>query len=146
MTVKSYKFRNAIFNKNSDIDMEIEHPSYGWIPYTASKNDVEPMGKVMWDKAFLSAKPHVPLPEVKVMPSITPRQLWLVAAHINITKQQVLAHIDSMFNEQEAMLIKIEIEEAISFEYDHPVVSMIKQVFGINDEQFDSLWNWAVSL
>lgn len=33
------KFRNAAYNKFGSIDCEIEHPVYGWIPFTLDKND-----------------------------------------------------------------------------------------------------------
>jgi hypothetical protein len=36
--------RNPVYNYLGTIDCEIEHPDYGWIPFTASPNDVEPHG------------------------------------------------------------------------------------------------------
>lgn len=33
------------FNKDGTIDCEIEHPVFGWIPFTASPVDVEPIGR-----------------------------------------------------------------------------------------------------
>ena len=37
--------RNAKYNEHGTIDCEIEHPAYGWIPFTASPDDVEQHGK-----------------------------------------------------------------------------------------------------
>lgn len=37
--------RNLKYNAHGTIDMEIEHPRYGWIPFTASPNDSELLGR-----------------------------------------------------------------------------------------------------
>lgn len=41
------QIRNPVYSApdNSTIDCEIEHPVYGWIPFTANPNDVEPLGR-----------------------------------------------------------------------------------------------------
>ena len=41
------QIRNPIYivPDRSIIDCEIEHPVYGWIPFTANPNDSEPIGK-----------------------------------------------------------------------------------------------------
>lgn len=35
------EFRNATFNATGTIDVEINHPKLGWVPYTASPDDPE---------------------------------------------------------------------------------------------------------
>lgn len=42
-------YRNPTANADGTIDCEIEHPIYGWIPFTASPNDVEAFGREMFD-------------------------------------------------------------------------------------------------
>jgi hypothetical protein len=37
------------------IDCEIEHPTYGWIPFTASPNDVEEPGRAIFAELSSSA-------------------------------------------------------------------------------------------
>jgi len=34
-------YRNAQYTKDGRIDCEIEHPKFGWIPFTADPDDVE---------------------------------------------------------------------------------------------------------
>lgn len=41
------EYRNAQFNRHGTIDVEIKHPKYGWIPFTASPDDVEDFGKAI---------------------------------------------------------------------------------------------------
>ena len=41
-------YRNAKFNDVGTIDCEIEHPKLGWVPFTASPDDVEPFGRELY--------------------------------------------------------------------------------------------------
>lgn len=38
-------YRNATTNADGTIDCEIEHPRWGWIPFTASPDDCESFGR-----------------------------------------------------------------------------------------------------
>jgi len=46
------QIREAKYNANGTIDCEIEHPDFGWIPFTASAVDVEEHGRLI----FVAAK------------------------------------------------------------------------------------------
>lgn len=48
MQVRNLQYSVA---NNSTIDMEIEHPDYGWIPFTANPKDVEQYGKELFSQA-----------------------------------------------------------------------------------------------
>lgn len=37
--------RNARYTEDGRINVEIEHPQFGWIPFTASPDDVEQHGR-----------------------------------------------------------------------------------------------------
>ena len=54
--------RNPIFIEDGRINCEIEHPQYGWIPFTASPDDVEPLGRDLFSKLKGSAAPYVAPP------------------------------------------------------------------------------------
>jgi hypothetical protein len=61
------EIRNPIFTSDSRIDCEIEHPQYGWIPFTADPNDVEQHGKEIYAIALAMepapyVEPLVPVP------------------------------------------------------------------------------------
>lgn len=55
-------FRNAQYNQFGTIDCEINHPQFGWIPFTADPNDVEPIGAEVFNAAKGSAAPYVEPP------------------------------------------------------------------------------------
>lgn len=46
---KNLKYSNPT---NTTVDMEIEHPEWGWIPFTASPNDTEASGRELYAKAI----------------------------------------------------------------------------------------------
>ena len=46
--MQQIEFRNVTQNENGTIDCEINHPQFGWIPFTADPNDVEPHGRAIW--------------------------------------------------------------------------------------------------
>ena len=77
---------------------------------------------------------------------LSPRQLWLAAARIGITKDQVLALVDAMEDAEAAADLRIEISEATHFERAHAAMSDLAQLLGIPQAQFDDLWIWASEL
>lgn len=48
MQVRNPKWANA---EHTLIDLEIDHPEYGWIPFTADPNDVEEYGRQLYAEA-----------------------------------------------------------------------------------------------
>lgn len=52
------------YNENGSIDLEYNHPQYGLIPFTASPNDVEELGRDLYQRAlngeFGEIAPYVP--------------------------------------------------------------------------------------
>jgi len=44
--------KNPIYNANGTVDMEIDHPQYGWIPFTANPNDSEQLGRDLYAAAI----------------------------------------------------------------------------------------------
>lgn len=62
--------RNPIFTADNRIDCEVEHPHFGWIPFTADPNDVEQHGRDIYEMAlamgpaaYVAPSAHVPTKE-----------------------------------------------------------------------------------
>jgi hypothetical protein len=55
-------FRNATYNAFGTIDCEIEHSQYGWLPFTADPNDVEPIGIEVFNAAKETAVSYIEPP------------------------------------------------------------------------------------
>jgi hypothetical protein len=58
------EFRNPVFSAedNSRIDMEVNHPVYGWISFTASPDDISADGRALYAAAYDTAGPYVTPP------------------------------------------------------------------------------------
>ena len=54
------EFRNPVFNALGTIDCEVNHPVYGWIPFTAGPDD--PASEDIYEAAAVTAGPYVPPP------------------------------------------------------------------------------------
>jgi len=57
-------YRNPTYNSSGFVDCEIDHPVYGWIPFTASPEDVEQSGKLLFSEIIASGniKKYLPPP------------------------------------------------------------------------------------
>jgi hypothetical protein len=56
------QIRNPVFTANGAIICEVEHPQYGWIPFTADLLDPEKHGREIYEAALaMSPAPYVPV-------------------------------------------------------------------------------------
>lgn len=55
------ELRNPVFTADGAIDCEINHPQFGWIPFTADPEDIEPLGRAVHAVALeMNPAPYVP--------------------------------------------------------------------------------------
>lgn len=66
------KINNPIFTNDGRIDVEIEHPVYGWIPFTASESDTEGHGRAIY-AAALAAGPASYKARPALVPAVVPK-------------------------------------------------------------------------
>ena len=64
--------RNAAYNAYGTIDCELEHPVFGWIPFTASPDDVEVHGREIYAVLLSSGSVAPYIPPAPVEPYIPP--------------------------------------------------------------------------
>lgn len=56
------EYRNPSYTVDGHIDCEINHPVYGWIPFTASPDDPEQLGRDIFEEASQGdVDPYVPI-------------------------------------------------------------------------------------
>jgi hypothetical protein len=81
-------------------------------------------------------------------PNLSPRQLWLAALEVGITKAGLLAQIDTMEDEALKARLQIEITEPPLEGYVRTsfAVETLRQMVDIPVEQFNQLWIWAASI
>lgn len=71
--------RNPVFTSDGRIDCEIDHPVYGWIPFTADLNDVEQHGRDIYAAALEMgpAKYVAPPAQPALVPNLSFAQLMI---------------------------------------------------------------------
>lgn len=57
MAENSVEVRSAVYNTSGGIDCEINHPILGWVPFTASPDDVEQFGRDLFEQLQGNAAP-----------------------------------------------------------------------------------------
>lgn len=76
------------------------------------------------------------------LPDISPRQLWLMALDIGITKASVLTALETLEDKMEAERLRIELTEPPLDGYSRlsPAVEKFRELQGIPEDRFDELW------
>jgi len=86
-------FRSAKYIVNNWIDCEIDHPTLGWIPFTADPLDTGAEFDVaeLYDRMTRSPsiQPYVPVPEVVIIPDLSFPQLL-----IGLVAEQWITEVD----------------------------------------------------
>ena len=74
-------FRNPVYTSNNRINCEIDHPVYGWIPFTADPLDTGADFDVVELYNSMAISPniqsYVPVPEVVIIPDLSFPQLLI---------------------------------------------------------------------
>lgn len=87
-------------------------------------------------------------PEPIVYPNLSPRQLWLAALEINLTKAQVMADIATITDAKLRATLEIEMTEPPLEGYVHDsfAVEHLRTMVGVPVDQFNTLWLWAATI
>lgn len=143
----TYNIRNLQWVDHNSIDLEWEHPVYGWIPFTAHEDDVEAHGREIFAQAKPLAGPYAPREPEPFNPLDQPLdrlQFWLVAASAGISKWSVRDRIAAMPEGVEKNEAIAWFEDSPRYRRDDPLVISLAAAEGIPPEQLDALWIWAV--
>lgn len=80
-------YRNPIYTANGQIDCEIEHPEFGWIPFTSSPEDSEEHGRLLFAEILESGIEIAPCP---------PRPPEQVAKEVRRERDTRLSELDKI--------------------------------------------------
>ncbi|SEG44124.1 DUF4376 domain-containing protein [Billgrantia desiderata] len=58
------KIRNPRYNVHGTIDCELEHPDFGWLPFTADPEDTEEQGRTIFERILTSGIEISPAPSI----------------------------------------------------------------------------------
>lgn len=135
------ELRNPAFTADGGIDCEINHPVYGWIPYTA-----EIGGEVFNEAAQLSPTPYIApdLPD----PLIAERAA-MVASRFQTRAALYVAGLLPMVEDSIARadpLTQMAWAEAVIFKRASPTIAKLAEGLGLDEATIDELFRSAMAI
>lgn len=131
-----YEIRNAKGNAAGTIDVEWNHPLYGWIPFTASPDDVTEHGREIYLQALQG-----PVAPYVVPPEQIPQEVTRFQARAALALAGLLGAVsDYMASLPADDLRRIAWEDAQVFKRQSPTVLAMAPVLGFGDAQLDQLF------
>lgn len=134
--------RNAAFNRFGTIDCEIEHPKFGWIPFTASPDDPEKLGKDIHAAAIAGTVASYVAPQpVTVIPStVSSRQFKL-----QLEIQGLTLAVETWVASQ-PKLIRIAYDNSGAFDRNEPMLQAGFKALGFTEAALDAFYVEAAKL
>jgi hypothetical protein len=138
--------RNPIYTSDGRIDMEIEHPVHGWIPFTADPNDPEGHGRELFAKTKAGnygtiaayVPPPVPPPptlEEKRASAALSREAFMLALVEHDLYDQVEAFVAA-----QPKRVQVRFAHAPRFLRTDPELVTLGVMAGFTDEQMDAIF------
>lgn len=142
--------KNPSYNSVGTIDLETDHPAYGWIPFTASPNDSEPLGKELYARAIAGDYGDIqPYVEPEPLPPVIPTVVTMRQARLALLQAGVLPLVESAIAAMESPAkeaAKIEWEYSQEVQREKPFVQLLSASLGLTSEQLDNLFMLASTL
>lgn len=140
------------YNAFGAIDLEIDHPKYGIIPFTASPDD--PEGAAIYAAALAGAygpvAPYVPPPTPTPPPPMVPQVVTAVQAQQALLLAGKFASvqpaIDAIADPTQRGLVQIEWDRSQTFERQRPTLIALATALGMDDAELDALFTHAATL
>ena len=142
------EIRNAIYNAFGTIDCEINHPTFGWIPFTASPDDDEELGRqihtdILAGKAGQIAPYVAPPPQ----PAPVPTEVSRFQARAALMQSGLLEDIETyMADPATDPFVRIAWQDAQVFRRNSPTVLSLQPLLGLTDGQLDDLFRFAATI
>ena len=136
------EWRNPVFNHYGGIDCEINHPSFGWIPFTAASGDsggsfdVDAMIAEMTPSA--APAPDLPPPPIpQVVSRFQARAALMLSGHLAAVEAAVA---------QADPIVQLAWAEAVEWKRSSPTIIDLGDAIGLTPEQIDELFIQAAEI
>jgi len=134
------EFRNPAFNAAGTIDVEINHPQLGWIPFTASPDDVTEYGPAIYAEAIQGDVAEYVPPEPVVPDRVTARQFKLA-----LLQAGLLASVEGWIATQ-SQAVQIAYANSGTFVRTEPMMEAGFTALGFTPEQIDAFFTAAAEI
>lgn len=137
-------FRNAVRLADGRINCEIEHPSFGWIPFTADPADIEPHGREI-HAAVLATNPPA-APEVQAPLDPVPQVVSRFQARAALHAAGLLSSVEDAIATGADVFTQIAWADAAEFRRNSPTIAALAAALGLSEEQVDNLFRQAATI
>lgn len=132
--------RNPVFTADGRIDCEINHPVYGWIPFTADPSDVAAHGRAI----FAMASEMNPAAYVEPEPqNIVPQEVSRFQARAALLQTGLLETADLAVAASGDPFLQLAWKEATTFPRTSPGIAALAPALGLTDDDLDDLFRAA---
>lgn len=135
--------RNPSFNSFGSIDCEINHPIYGWIPFTASMDDIEPNGREIYESALAMGPAEYIPPEPT--PEPIPQSISSFQAIVALLDAGLLADVEIAIAGADP-ITQLAWSRATEWRRDSPSIAAIGAALSLTDEDIDNLFIEAAKI
>lgn len=144
--------RNAKYNADGSIDLEIEHPVYGWIPFTASASDPETYGREIFAEAqagdYGAVAAYVAPPEPTMEELLEKERAAMVVSRFQaraaLHVAGLLPSVQTVMDAPETdALAKLAWEDAQEFRRNSPTIAALSTALGLTANEVDELFRAA---
>lgn len=137
--------RNLKYNRHGTIDCEINHPRYGWIPFTASVADPDPSTAAIYAAIMEGGKPIAAYVEPPAPPEETPDRVTSRQFKMQLEKDGLLDSVEAWIAQQ-AKLVRIAYENSGSFVRTEPMMQSGFTALGFQSAQIDAFFKAAAKI
>lgn len=130
--------RNPVYNRFGTIDCEVNHPRFGWIPFTATPDDAP---EIYAAALAMNPAPYVAPPVVVIIPdTVSARQFKL-----QLEIQGLTAAVEGWVAAQ-TKLVQIAYNNSGSFDRNEPMLQAGFNALGFTSQQLDTFYTKAAKL
>ena len=146
------QIKNFSFNSSGTVDCEIAHPVYGWIPFTASPDDVEELGKTLYQEILKSGEEIIPYTP-PIVDDEAVLQNWRSSTEVSRFQAMAALYQGGYLDAVEAYMasttdkfVVLAWNNAQVFKRNSTTVMALQAVLELSDEQIDDLFKNALEV
>jgi len=146
------QYRNPRYNVFGSIDIELDHPVHGWIPFTASPDDLDSEGgRALFHEIVAKEPGHVAPYEGPPLEEVTLNE-WRQSAVVSTFQAKAMLLQAGYWDDVAAFLettdevTRLAWDTAQEFRRMSPTILEIAEALNISDAELDDLFKFAATI
>ena len=132
--------RNPRYTSTGDVDLEVEHPTLGWIPFTASPNDSEEHGRALYQAAVDGEFGEIAQAEEEAVSIESLRSQAVLSRMEFMLALEDMGELDRVQSADLPKRARIMFDNASEFARNHESLLSLADEMGYTEQQLDTLF------